>query len=251
MVDSSPRDVGDVQQTVNSAEVDENSVVGDVLDDAVDDEPFLELLEGLLLLRLVLDLENRAAREHHVVAPLVEGDDLELHLLALERIEVLDGTDVDLRAGKEGLHASDVDRQAALHAVDHTTLDGAIGLVRLFDVVPHLDARSLVVALLERHLAVVVAGFVDREDPLRFVPDVDQDLVGIHLNDTAANDVTFREFGHLLVIYAQQLVHSDGLEFVRLLLLRFIIRRHAVGNLLEISQSGLHFGRVRDIARTL
>ena len=42
MVDAAPRDVGDVQQTVDAAEIDERAVIGDVLDDAVEDLAFLE-----------------------------------------------------------------------------------------------------------------------------------------------------------------------------------------------------------------
>ena len=40
MLDAAPREVGDVQQTVDAAQVDERAVVGDVLDDALDDRAF-------------------------------------------------------------------------------------------------------------------------------------------------------------------------------------------------------------------
>jgi hypothetical protein len=39
MVDAAPRDVGDVQQAVDAAQIDERTVVGDVLDDAFDTWP--------------------------------------------------------------------------------------------------------------------------------------------------------------------------------------------------------------------
>ena len=42
MVDAPPGDVGDVQQAVDAAEIDEGAVIGDVLDDAVEDLALLE-----------------------------------------------------------------------------------------------------------------------------------------------------------------------------------------------------------------
>ena len=45
VVDPAPGDVGDVQQAVDAAEVDERTVIGDVLDHAVDDLAFFELLD--------------------------------------------------------------------------------------------------------------------------------------------------------------------------------------------------------------
>ncbi len=44
VVDAAPRDVGDVQQAVDAAEVNERTVVGDVLDHAVDDLTLFEVL---------------------------------------------------------------------------------------------------------------------------------------------------------------------------------------------------------------
>ena len=47
VIDPAPAHVGDVQQAVDAAEVDERAVLGEVLDDALDDLAFLELLERL------------------------------------------------------------------------------------------------------------------------------------------------------------------------------------------------------------
>ena len=47
VVDAAPAHVGDVQQAVDAAEVDERTVLGEVLDDALDDLAFLEALERL------------------------------------------------------------------------------------------------------------------------------------------------------------------------------------------------------------
>src|SRR6266478_5946479 len=44
VIDPAPGDIGDVQQAVDAAEIDEGTVIGDVLDDAVDDLTLFEIL---------------------------------------------------------------------------------------------------------------------------------------------------------------------------------------------------------------
>src|SRR5690606_27689830 len=81
VADATPGHVRDVEQAVDAAEVDERTVVGEVLDLALEDGALGEVLEGLLLELLALLLEQDAAAEHDVAALLVELDDLELELL--------------------------------------------------------------------------------------------------------------------------------------------------------------------------
>jgi hypothetical protein len=84
MLDALPRHVGDVQQAVDAAEVDERAVVGEVLDRALDDRAFLQVFHQRAALGGELLLDDRAARHDDVVALLVELDDLELERLVLE-----------------------------------------------------------------------------------------------------------------------------------------------------------------------
>ena len=51
MTDATPGQIGDVQQAVDAAEVHERAVVGDVLDDTLDDGAFLEVFQELRALR--------------------------------------------------------------------------------------------------------------------------------------------------------------------------------------------------------
>src|SRR6185369_70744 len=137
MPDAAPRHVGDMQQTVDAAQIDERAVVGDVLDDALEDLALAEHVERVLLLFRVLFLEQRLARQHDVPALLVDLDDAHAQLLAAERVEIPHGTDVDLRAGEERAHA-DVDGQAALDALDDAADDDLTLRVGLLDLVPNL-----------------------------------------------------------------------------------------------------------------
>ena len=183
MLDAAPRQIGDVQQAVDPAQVDERAVVGDVLDDALDDRAFLQRLEQLLALRAEARLEHGAARHDDVVALAVELDDLEFERLAFERRGVLDRPDIDQRSRQEGADAVDHDGQTALDlAGDQAGHDGAL-LHRGFQVVPGLEALGLVarqarlaiavfqaldgdgdeVAGLDLDFALVVLEFLDRE----------------------------------------------------------------------------------------
>jgi hypothetical protein len=123
VADAAPRHVGDVEQAVEPAQVDEGAEVGDVLDHALADLPDEQLLHQRLALLLALGLEDHAARHHDVPAALVELDDLELVGLADEVLDVRDPAERDLRAGQEGVHAHQVDRDAALDLADERALD--------------------------------------------------------------------------------------------------------------------------------
>ena len=158
-----PAHVADVQQAVDAAQIDERAVVRDVLDDAVDEHARLELAERLALERLALLLEQGAAAEHDVAALLVELDDLEVEALADELLEVAHGAQVDLRRGQERLDA-DVDGQAALDPPGDDTLDELLVLTGLGDLIPDLQAVSLLLADLDEPVVVLCALDVDLDD---------------------------------------------------------------------------------------
>ena len=82
MRDAAIAHVGDVQQAVHTAQVDEGAEIGDVLDDALPHLADLQLLHEHVALRLALGLEEHATADDDVAASLVELDDLELEALA-------------------------------------------------------------------------------------------------------------------------------------------------------------------------
>ena len=66
-----------MQQPVDPAQIDERTVIGDVLDDPLDDGAFLQRLQQLLALGAEACFEHGTARNDDVVALAVELDDLE------------------------------------------------------------------------------------------------------------------------------------------------------------------------------
>ena len=159
---------------------------------------------GFLLLDLGDLVEDRLAREDDVAALLVERDDAELELAALEDVEVLERPRVGDRAGQERADA-DVDGEAALHALEDAALDGLVLRERLLDDVPRASAAGLLVreddvavralrALEDRFdllsgVRKLVGGNVvelgARDHPFALVADVDEDLVVRHLKHAA------------------------------------------------------------------
>src|SRR5690606_12726906 len=68
VTDATPRHGGEVQRVSDAAELDERAVVGDVLDDALDDGAFAEGFEELLTLFAHAGFKDGATRQHNVVA---------------------------------------------------------------------------------------------------------------------------------------------------------------------------------------
>ena len=77
VVDAPPGDVGDVQQAVDPAQIDKGAVIGDVLDDAVEDLALLEAGDEFGALLGAAFLEHGAARHDDVAARAVHLEDLE------------------------------------------------------------------------------------------------------------------------------------------------------------------------------
>ena len=179
--------------------------------------PGLEAVEDLLPLLLALLLEHGAAREHDVVARAVELDHLAAELLAEELVEVLHAADVDERRRQEAAHA-EVEDQAALDDLDHAAVDRLARLGGALDGLPReLEARALLredqppfgVLLREHERVDLVAerdlvGGVDRaadrqlgdrDDALRLVADVDENLVLVDAHDRAVHDLALVDLG--------------------------------------------------------
>ena len=158
MLDAPPCEVGDVEQAVDAAQIDERAVIRDVLDHPLDDRAFVQLSRAASARSSPwLCFQHRAARHDDVVALAVELDDLELHVLVLVRGRVLDRPDVDERAGQEGADAVDHHGEPALDLAVDDALTTVAFLQRILERVPGRETLRLVtrqarfaVAVLER-----------------------------------------------------------------------------------------------------
>ena len=203
-----------MEEAVDAAEIDERTVLGDVLDRAGDDLVLLKVLEGGFLETVALLLEKHTTREHDVAALLVELDDLELEGLTEEAVEVADRPEIDLRPWQERFDASaDGHCEAALHPLGDRALDELVALARGADLVPDLELVGLllgehdeaVLVLLgfdqdvdgitggRRDIAFGIDELVKRDDSFGFVSDVDDDGVFADFQDRPGDDVALAE----------------------------------------------------------
>src|SRR5690606_22515145 len=146
VVDPLVAHVGDVEQAVDAAEIHEGAVIGNVLDHAVDDLAFGELVDQLAALLGARFFEYGAARDDAVAAAAVHLEDLERLRHVHQRSHVTDGADVDLAAGKERHGTVEVDGEAALHAAEDAALDALAFAEFVFELVPRSLAAGAVAA---------------------------------------------------------------------------------------------------------
>ena len=145
VVDAPPGDVGDVQQAVDAAEIDERAVVGDVLDHAVDDLALFEVLHQLLALLGAGLFQHGAARDDDVAAPAVHLEDLErLRDCSSAATTSRIGRMSTWRARQERHRAVEIDGEAALDLVEDDARDLLVVLEGLLELAPALLAPRLV-----------------------------------------------------------------------------------------------------------
>src|SRR6185312_9965064 len=215
VVDVLPGELGDVDQTVDAAEVDERTEVDDRRDLAGPDLALGELVEELAAHRRLGLLQPRTAGEDDVVAVLVQLDDLGLDLLAHVGLEIADAAHLDQRGGEEAAEA-DVEDESTLDDLDDGALDRLVVVLELLDRAPGAlvlrallgqDQPALLVLLLEDEgfdlvadgddlvgVDIVLDGQLARgDDPLGLVADVEQDLVPVDLDDGSFDDVAIVE----------------------------------------------------------
>ena len=211
MVDAPPGDVGDVQQAVDAAEVDERAVVGDVLDRAVDHLTLGEVGDDLVALLGAALFEHGAARDDDVAAAAIHLQDLERLGDVHQRRDVAHRADVDLAARQERHRAVEVDGEAALDLVEDDAVDLLVLLERLLELDPALLAARLVarndglaervldaleidldfVADPRRRVAAVIGEFLQRHAAFGLQADVDERHVLFDRDDPALDDGAF------------------------------------------------------------
>src|ERR1700761_2153549 len=98
VIGPAPGDIGDVQQAVDAAEVNERTVIGDVLDDTVNHLTLFEVLDQFLTLFGAGLFQNGTARHYDVAAAAIHLEDLERLRVVHQRRNVADRPDIDLGA---------------------------------------------------------------------------------------------------------------------------------------------------------
>ena len=230
VVDATPGDIGDVQQTVDAAEINERTVIGDVLDDAVDHLTLFEVLHQFLTLFGAGLFEHGAARHDDVAAAAIHLEDLERLRVVHQRTDVADRTNIDLRARQEGHGAVEIDGETTLDLIEDNAGDLLVVVEGLLQLAPAFLAARLVARqhgfaervldAIEEHFDLVAdfqliftAGpgeFAQRHAAFGLQADVDDGHVLLDRNNLALDDGAF-----LQVATCKGLIEHRGEIFAR------------------------------------
>src|SRR5258708_5163319 len=229
--------VGDMEQAVHAAQVDERAEVGDVLHHALPHLIDRQLLHQHVAFRLALGFEQHAARDDDVAAALVQLDDLELEALAQQLVDIGNAPQCDLAAGQECVHAHQVDDDAALDLFDERAGHAFILLVGLADPLPDAhevgllfvqdDSAFLVLEVLEKDFDLVafleafgIFELVDRHRAFRLETDVEDDGGVGHAQHFRFDDLAFLDIrkrpliqqGHFLDLVGRIFLVETGTD---------------------------------------
>ena len=222
MIDTAPAHVGDVEETVDAAEVNECTVFGDVLDDAVENGTFVEFFERLALENCTFFFEKGAAGKDDVSAFFVELDNFEAIFLADEFVEIASRTEFDLAAGEECADA-DINGEATLDAGHDGTFDGFITVGDFGDFFPDHEFVSFFLA--ENTETVFVFGGFDIDIDcvadfdiertiwgnefgfgnlaFRFITDINDNKITYEIDNFTTDDFTFTNGRLILLIFSK------------------------------------------------
>ncbi len=153
MLDAAPGEIGDVQETIKTAEIDEDAVISDVLDAAGDCRAFDERIHQSVALGLGGFFEQRAAADDYVAALAIEFENAQLDLAIFPGFEIVDGAQLDLRGGEKRADA-DIYDETAFDALENFAGDGFVLAIGFVDAFP--DAAAMRAGVREEDVAVLV-----------------------------------------------------------------------------------------------
>src|ERR1700720_3510948 len=144
MLYATPAQIGQVQQAVDSTEIDKGAVLSYVLDVPVHGLPFAQRLHQLRPLGMQLFFHQRPPAHHNVPAPPVQLGDAHLHFGVHQVVQVLRRPQIVLRTRQKRARPN-IDNQPALDAIHHFAGNGFLRLERRFNPFPGAPPQHLLV----------------------------------------------------------------------------------------------------------
>ena len=211
MIDALPGDVGHMQETVDTAQIDERAVVGNIFDDAVNNLALGKILNKLGALLGAGLFHDGAARHDDIAAATIHFQDLEGLAHMHQGTDVADRADIDLAAGEKRNRTAKIDGETTLDAAEDHAINALVLAVVLLEAGPGFLAARLVARqdrfahrildALEIDLDRVAGGdlgvlaglgkFLERNAPFGLETDIDDDKVVLDGNDLALDHAAF------------------------------------------------------------
>ena len=219
--------LGDVNEAFNAvAKVNKCTKLNDGGNSTLELHANLELAQDVLTLCLTSLLKNNTARKNNVVAVAIHLDNTSLNTSAHECTKILDTTEVNKGCRQEATEAN-VKNQAALNNLDNLALNGLTSAELILNCLPSTlvlstllgeNQTALFVLFLEnKSLDVLTQGddlcrvnvftnrkLTSRNNALRLVANVYEDLIALNLDDGAVDKISLIKIGNSAV---DQAVH--------------------------------------------
>ncbi len=219
IVDTSPTEVCDVDETVHATEVHEYTVLHDGLDGTFEYLTFLKVRDDFFALCFEFSLDEGFVGNNDVAEVRINFDNLELHRLADEHVVVVDRFDINLAAGQECFCAEDVHNHTAFGTALDVALDDFLVGECFVDVVPTAGSACLFVAEYELTVLVLLALDIDLylvadlevrivaelgsgDDTVGLVADIDYDFAFVDgCNSTLYDFVVFDSTQGVVILF--------------------------------------------------
>ena len=136
VVDTAPRHVGDVQQSVHTTQIDKRTIFSDVFNNTVHRHALGQVADHFGALLGAALFENCTARHHDISATAVHFQDLERLLKTHQRASITHRTDVNLRARQECNRAAKINRKAAFDATKDCAINPRLIRIGFLKTIP-------------------------------------------------------------------------------------------------------------------
>src|SRR5690554_2246 len=187
MLNTLPRHIGNVQQTIYTTQINECAVIGKVFNDTFNSLAFLQAGQQLITLNGVGLFQNRAARNNYVVTLLIELDNFEFQLFAFEVSRFAHRANVYQRTRKEGTDASHVNGETTFDLAIDNTFDNFVCSVCSFEDFPGFSAFGF----FTRETGFTEAVFYAFQCYLNFIANL-QVQFALFIAELLSGDNTFR-----------------------------------------------------------
>ena len=112
-----------MDETINTAQIDEYTISGDVLNSTFEYLAFLQLADDFLLLLFEFCLDESLVAYNNIAVFLVDLNNLEFHCLSNEYVVVADGLNINLATRKECFDTKYINNHTTLSAALDVALD--------------------------------------------------------------------------------------------------------------------------------
>jgi hypothetical protein len=139
MINTSPRQIGDVNKPINTAEVNKHTISCDIFNSTFEHLALFELRNNFGFLLLKLTFDKRFMRNNNVFKFMIDLYNLEFHHFININIIIAYGLHVNLRTWEKSLNTENIHNQPALSPAFHIAIDNLFGFKCLIYTFPRFQ----------------------------------------------------------------------------------------------------------------